>query len=76
MQARLREGVAKAKPGDWVRTQQFYACITRDAKIPTLAELDAIAPNHIGKPVSDEDALQQLITAPVAAQKARHTHQT
>lgn len=42
----LQKGVAAARPGEWVRAQQFDASITRDAKIPTLAELDALAPNN------------------------------
>lgn len=44
--SKLQQGVADAKPGEWVRAQQFDASITRDAKIPTLAELDALAPNN------------------------------
>ncbi len=44
--SKLQKGVADAKPGEWVRAQQFDACITRDAKIPTIAELDALAPNN------------------------------
>lgn len=44
--SRLRQGVAKAKAGEWVRAQQFDASITRDARSPTLAELDALAPNN------------------------------
>ncbi len=44
--SKLQKGVADAKPGEWVRAQQFDASITRDAKIPTLAELDALAPNN------------------------------
>ncbi|MBD7993231.1 amidohydrolase [Ochrobactrum quorumnocens] len=44
--AKLRAGVAKAKPGEWVRAQQFDASITSGAKIPTLAELDALAPDN------------------------------
>ncbi|WP_273793532.1 amidohydrolase [Brucella anthropi] len=44
--SKLRKGVAEAKPGEWVRAQQFDASITRDAKIPTIAELDALAPNN------------------------------
>ncbi|QEL22212.1 hypothetical protein FQV39_06265 [Bosea sp. F3-2] len=62
MQAKLRDGVAKTKPGDWVRTQQFDASITRDAKIPTLTELDAIAPNHIGKPVVGRSVMRVLLS--------------
>ncbi len=44
--SRLQEGVAKAKEGEWVRAQQFDPSITRDAHIPTLAELDALAPKN------------------------------
>ncbi|MHC5233448.1 amidohydrolase [Brucella sp. LJL56] len=44
--SKLQKGVADAKPGEWVRAQQFDASITKDAKIPTLAELDALAPNN------------------------------
>jgi len=44
--SKLQKGVADAKPGEWVRAQQFDASITRDAKIPTLAELDALAPDN------------------------------
>ncbi|KAB2663957.1 amidohydrolase [Brucella tritici] len=44
--SKLQKGVADAKPGEWVRAQQFDASITRDAKIPTIAELDALAPNN------------------------------
>ncbi len=44
--AKLKDGVAKAKPGEWVRAQQFDASITAGAKIPTLAELDALAPDN------------------------------
>lgn len=44
--SKLQKGVAEAKPGEWVRAQQFDASITRDAKIPTIAELDALAPNN------------------------------
>jgi len=44
--AKLKDGVAKAKEGEWVRAQQFDSSITRDAHIPTLAELDEIAPKN------------------------------
>ncbi|WP_285537199.1 amidohydrolase [Brucella sp. NBRC 12950] len=44
--AKLRKGVADAKAGEWVRAQQFDASITSGAKIPTLAELDELAPNN------------------------------
>ncbi|MDH7794956.1 MULTISPECIES: amidohydrolase [unclassified Beijerinckia] len=43
---KLRDGVAKAKDGEWVRAQQFDSSITRDAHIPTLAELDQISPKN------------------------------
>jgi predicted amidohydrolase YtcJ len=44
VQAKLREGVRAAKPGDWVRAQLFDPSITQGARAPTLAELDALAP--------------------------------
>jgi predicted amidohydrolase YtcJ len=44
--AKLHKGVADAKAGEWVRAQQFDASITSGAKIPTLAELDELAPNN------------------------------
>jgi predicted amidohydrolase YtcJ len=44
--AKLREGVRTARPGDWVRAQAFDPSITRGAHEPTLAELDALAPDH------------------------------
>ncbi|MBN9083044.1 MAG: twin-arginine translocation pathway signal protein [Rhizobiales bacterium 62-17] len=44
--AKLKAGVAKAKEGEWVRAQQFDSSITRDAHIPTLAELDEISPKN------------------------------
>jgi hypothetical protein len=43
---KLREGVAKAKEGEWIRAQQFDPSITRGARVPALAELDALAPNN------------------------------
>lgn len=43
---RLREGVAKAKEGEWVRAQQFDPSITQGARIPSLADLDELAPNN------------------------------
>jgi predicted amidohydrolase YtcJ len=46
VRSKLQKGVADAKPGEWVRAQQFDASITKDAKIPTIAELDALAPNN------------------------------
>ena len=42
----LREGAAKAKSGDWIRAKNFDPSITLDARPPTLAELDALAPNN------------------------------
>jgi predicted amidohydrolase YtcJ len=44
VQAKLREAVRAAKPGDWVRAQLFDPSITQGARAPTLAELDALAP--------------------------------
>lgn len=44
--AKLRAGVSKAKPGDWVQAQQFDPSITKGAKAPTLAELDELAPDN------------------------------
>ncbi|KQW79788.1 amidohydrolase family protein [Brevundimonas sp. Root1279] len=44
--ARLREATAMARPGDWVRAQGFDPSITRNGRVPTLAELDAIAADH------------------------------
>lgn len=44
--AKLRDGVSKAKEGEWVRAQQFDPSITQGAKIPTLADLDELAPNN------------------------------
>lgn len=42
---RLRETVGRARSGDWVRAQGFDPSITTDAVAPTLAELDALAPD-------------------------------
>lgn len=44
--AKLKAGIAKAKEGEWVRAQQFDSSITRNAHIPTLAELDEISPKN------------------------------
>lgn len=44
--AKLRAGVAKAREGEWVRAQQFDPSITKGAKVPTLADLDELAPNN------------------------------
>lgn len=46
VQAKLREGAGKAKEGEWIRAQQFDPSITTGARVPTLAELDALAPNN------------------------------
>lgn len=43
---RLRDGVGKAKDGEWVRAQQFDPSITPGAKIPTLADLDELVPDN------------------------------
>ncbi len=42
----LRDGAAKAKAGDWIRARDFDPSITTDARPPTMAELDALAPNN------------------------------
>lgn len=42
--AKLREGASKAKSGGWIRAKNFDPSITADARSPTLAELDALAP--------------------------------
>lgn len=42
----LRAGVARTPPGDWVRAQGFDRAITKGGRALTLAELDALAPNH------------------------------
>ncbi len=42
----LRAGAAKAKSGDWIRAKNFDPSITLDARPPTLAELDALAPDN------------------------------
>lgn len=44
--AHLRDTVAKTKSGGWVRVKNFDPSITKDARLPTLADLDAIAPNN------------------------------
>lgn len=43
---KLREGVARAREGEWVRAKQFDPSITANARIPTLADLDMLAPNN------------------------------
>ena len=65
--SKLQKGVADAKPGEWVRAQQFDASITRDAKIPTIAELDALAPNN---PFFMQDSNGHIAYANSAAFKA------
>lgn len=44
--AKLREGASKAKAGQWIRAKNFDPSITADARPPTLAELDALAPQR------------------------------
>jgi hypothetical protein len=46
VQAKLRDAVSKAREGEWVRAQLFDPSITEGARIPTLADLDAIAPSN------------------------------
>lgn len=43
---RLRQGVEKAKAGDWICAKNFDPSITAEARSPTLAELDALAPDN------------------------------
>ena len=45
VQMKLRDAVHAAKPGDWIRAQQFDPSITQGAHAPTLEELDALAPD-------------------------------
>ena len=42
----LKAGVDKAKSGDWIRAKNFDPSITKDARPPTMAELDALAPDN------------------------------
>lgn len=42
----LRNGISKAREGEWVRAKQFDPSITKGSHIPTLAELDELAPNN------------------------------
>lgn len=42
---RLQGAVARAAPGQWVRAKQYDPSLTIDAPPPTLAELDALAPD-------------------------------
>ncbi|MBX8825124.1 amidohydrolase [Ochrobactrum sp. SFR4] len=42
----LKDGVSKAKSGDWIRAKNFDPSITKDARPPTMAELDALAPDN------------------------------
>jgi predicted amidohydrolase YtcJ len=46
VQTKLRDGVHAAKPTDWIRVQGFDPSITQGARAPTLAELDALAPDN------------------------------
>jgi hypothetical protein len=43
---KLREAVAAAKPGEWVFAQGYDTTIIEGARVPTLAELDALAPDN------------------------------
>ena len=43
VQAKLRAAVREAKQGERVRAQGFDPSITSGARVPTLAELDALA---------------------------------
>ncbi|NKB79649.1 amidohydrolase [Ochrobactrum daejeonense] len=43
---KLRDAVARAKEGEWVRAQLFDPSITKGAHVPTLKELDELAPNN------------------------------
>lgn len=42
----LREGASKVKEGAWVRAKNFDPSITTGARVPTLAELDSLAPKN------------------------------
>ena len=46
VQTKLRDAVHAAKPGDWIRAQQFDPSITQGARAPTLAELNALVPDN------------------------------
>lgn len=43
--ARLAAAVARSGPGEWVRARQYDPSLTIDGPAPTLAELDALAPD-------------------------------
>jgi len=43
---KMRDAVAAARPGEWVRAQGYDTTIIEGARVPTLAELDAFAPNN------------------------------
>ncbi len=43
--AALRAAVATAGPGEWVRARQYDPSLTIDGPAPSLAELDALAPD-------------------------------
>lgn len=46
VQDKLREGARRAKPGDWVLAREFDTNRIRDARVPTLAELDELVPDN------------------------------
>jgi predicted amidohydrolase YtcJ len=46
VEAKLRAAVREAKHGEWVRAQLFDPSITKGARVPTIAQLDALAPDH------------------------------
>jgi len=46
VQAKLHQGVRDAKKSEWVRAKLFDPSITQGARAPTLAELDALAPDN------------------------------
>jgi predicted amidohydrolase YtcJ len=43
---KLHEAVAAAKPGEWILAQGYDTTIIEGARTPTLAELDALAPDN------------------------------
>ena len=43
---KLHEAVAAAKPGEWILAQGYDVTIIEGARTPTLAELDALAPDN------------------------------
>jgi predicted amidohydrolase YtcJ len=46
VQTKLSDAIHAAKPGDWIRAQLFDPSITQGVRAPTLAELDALAPDN------------------------------